>query len=64
MSTSREMVRARIFMFNWTLAVLATVCAFVVHLAMRGRTVSEAHVHPMDLIKRIRRLTGAARKKS
>jgi cell division protein FtsL len=32
--------RARIFMFNWTLAVLATVCAFVVHLAMRGRTVS------------------------
>ena len=40
MSTSREMMRARIFMFNWTLAVLATVCAFVVHLAMRGRTVS------------------------
>lgn len=40
MSTSREMIRARIFMFNWTLAVLATVCAFVVHLAMRGRTVS------------------------
>lgn len=32
--------RARIFMFNWTLAVVATVCAFVVHLAMRGRTVS------------------------
>lgn len=32
--------RSRIFMFNWTLAVLATVCAFVVHLAMRGRTVS------------------------
>ena len=31
--------RARIFMFNWTLAVLATVCAFVVHLALRGRTV-------------------------
>ncbi len=27
-------------MFNWTLAVFATVCAFVVHLAMRGRTVS------------------------
>lgn len=27
-------------MLNWTLAVLATVCAFVVHLAMRGRTVS------------------------
>lgn len=32
--------RARIFLLNWTLAVLATVCAFVVHLAMRGRTVS------------------------
>jgi cell division protein FtsL len=32
--------RARIFMINWTLAVVATVCAFVVHLAMRGRTVS------------------------
>ena len=32
--------RSRIFMINWTLAVVATVCAFVVHLAMRGRTVS------------------------
>jgi len=32
--------RARIFLVNWTLAVMATVCAFVVHLAMRGRTVS------------------------
>lgn len=32
--------RARIFLVNWTLAVLATVSAFVVHLAMRGRTVS------------------------
>jgi cell division protein FtsL len=32
--------RSRIFLFNWTLAVVATVCAFVVHLAMRGRTVS------------------------
>lgn len=32
--------RARIFLLNWTLAVVATVCAFVVHLAMRGRTVS------------------------
>lgn len=32
--------RARIFLVNWTLAVVATVCAFVVHLAMRGRTVS------------------------
>lgn len=32
--------RSRIFMLNWTLAVVATVCAFVVHLAMRGRTVA------------------------
>jgi cell division protein FtsL len=32
--------RARIFLFNWTLAVLAASCAFIVHLAMRGRTVS------------------------
>jgi len=32
--------RARIFLLNWTLAVLATVAAFVVHLALRGRTVS------------------------
>ena len=40
MSTSREMTRARIFLVIWTLAVIATVCAFVVHLALRGRTVS------------------------
>lgn len=32
--------RARIFLVHWTLAVLATVSAFVVHLAMRGRTVA------------------------
>ena len=32
--------RARIFLLNWTLAVVATVCAYCVHLAMRGRTVS------------------------
>jgi cell division protein FtsL len=32
--------RARIFLFNWTLAVVACAAAFVVHLAMRGRTVS------------------------
>ena len=31
--------RARVFLFNWTLAVLAAASAFVVHLAMRGRTV-------------------------
>jgi len=29
-----------VFLINWTLAVVATVCAFVVHLAMRGNTVS------------------------
>lgn len=32
--------RARIFLVHWTLAVIAAVSAFVVHLAMRGRTVS------------------------
>ncbi len=32
--------RARIFLFTWSLAVVAAVCAFVVHLAMRGRTIS------------------------
>lgn len=32
--------RSRIFLFNWTLAVVAASSAFVVHLAMRGRTVS------------------------
>ncbi len=38
--TRMTLKRARIFLLNWTLAVLATVCAFVVHLAMRGRTVA------------------------
>jgi cell division protein FtsL len=32
--------RARIFLFHWTLAVVAAASAFVVHLAMRGRTVT------------------------
>lgn len=32
--------RARIFLLNWTLAVIATVSAYCVHLAMRGRTVT------------------------
>jgi len=32
--------RERVFLVTWTFAVLATVCAFVVHLALRGRTVS------------------------
>lgn len=29
-----------VFLVSWTLAVAACVCAFVVHLALRGRTVS------------------------
>lgn len=32
-------MRQRRFMILWTLAVAATVAAFVVHLALRGRTV-------------------------
>jgi len=32
--------RARVFLIHWTLAVLAASLAFVVHLAMRGRTVT------------------------
>jgi cell division protein FtsL len=32
--------RARMFLIHWTLAVIAASCAFVVHLAMRGKTVS------------------------
>lgn len=32
--------RARVFLVHWTLAVVAASLAFVVHLAMRGRTVS------------------------
>jgi cell division protein FtsL len=32
--------RARMFLIHWTLAVIAASSAFVVHLAMRGKTVS------------------------
>ncbi len=32
--------RARVFLIHWTLAVVACGLAFVVHLAMRGRTVA------------------------
>jgi cell division protein FtsL len=32
--------RARVFLIHWTLAVVAAALAFVVHLAMRGRTVT------------------------
>src|ERR1700722_3211034 len=31
---------SRSFIGLWTLAIVATVCAFLVHLALRGRTVS------------------------
>ena len=31
---------SRSFVALWTLATVATVCAFLVHLALRGRTVS------------------------
>ena len=33
------MIRTRPFLVVWTLAIAATVSAFVVHLALRGRTV-------------------------
>jgi len=33
--------RARVFLIHWTLAVVAAGLAFVVHLAMRGRTVQQ-----------------------
>lgn len=36
--TPRE--NSRTFVALWTLATVATVCAFLVHLALRGRTVS------------------------
>lgn len=32
--------RARVFLIHWTLAVVGCALAFVVHLAMRGRTVA------------------------
>ena len=33
------MKSSRYFVLSWTLATIACVCAFVVHLALRGRTV-------------------------
>jgi cell division protein FtsL len=36
----RQVAVARRFVLLWTLATVATVCAFLVHLALRGRTVS------------------------
>jgi hypothetical protein len=38
MTSARQ--RSRTFLALWTLATIATVCAFVVHLALRGKTVS------------------------
>jgi cell division protein FtsL len=37
---TRSVKRSRTFLVMWTLAVLATASAFVVHLALRGRTVA------------------------
>jgi len=34
------MRRGRTFLATWTLAIVATVSAFVLHLALRGRTVA------------------------
>ncbi len=34
------MARTRSFLLLWTLATVASVCAFVVHLGLRGKTVS------------------------
>lgn len=33
-------LRKTSFVVTWTFVVMATVCAFIVHLALRGRTVS------------------------
>ena len=32
--------RVRVFLASWTLAVVATVSAFALHLALRGKTIS------------------------
>jgi cell division protein FtsL len=37
---SAVLARGRAFLFLWTIATLATVTAFVLHLAFRGKTVS------------------------
>jgi cell division protein FtsL len=36
----RKISSSGTFVLLWTLATIATVCAFVVHLALRGRTMS------------------------
>lgn len=38
--TTLNLRRARVFLIHWTLAVIAASLAFVVHLAMRGKTVT------------------------
>lgn len=35
-----KLAPSQAFLTTWTFAVIATVCAFVLHLAFRGRTVS------------------------
>lgn len=66
----RSVKRARMFLATWTLAVLATVSAFVLHLALRGRTVSlgydlgRAHAEQARLreVKRVLELESASYK--
>ena len=36
----KRAARSSYFVMSWTLAVIACVCAFVVHLALRGRTLA------------------------
>jgi cell division protein FtsL len=38
--TPRRGAASRTFVAIWTLATIATVCAFLVHLALRGKTVA------------------------
>ncbi len=62
--------RSRVFLVHWTLAVVAACLAFVVHLAMRGRTVSlgyelgKAHQEQSRLreVKRVHELEAASYK--
>jgi cell division protein FtsL len=61
---------SRSFVALWTLAIVATVCAFLVHLALRGRTVSlgyelgRAHAEQSRLreVKRVLELEAASYK--
>ncbi len=61
---------SRHFILIWTLATIATVCAFVVHLALRGRTISlgyelgraRAHQARLREVKRVLELESASYK--